>query len=186
MIVLVIIAVVAAILMPIISSAKRSAKVSTSIQKMRQLYAALEVYRLEHDGSDGTYDFYKLGLAPGRHFQDTLLGLRPSAWESPFPFDKTIFDSGPTTIPGWITYGPGFYDPMYLHGHTNIDYHTYLATYRQNAVVFIDPYCNPPGTHMRAPFVSKRALAILLSGEVVNRSRTGNAFLLHFYSDVPE
>ncbi|MCL6624524.1 MAG: hypothetical protein K6T17_07920 [Fimbriimonadales bacterium] len=87
-----------------------------------------------------------------------------------------------------ILYSPPAIDYPVREG-TNLNrlyYSEYIPRYRQNIVIAIDPYCNPPGTKMRAPLVFKRGLALLLSGQVVNRYAQGDAYFLQWWSDPPE
>jgi prepilin-type N-terminal cleavage/methylation domain-containing protein len=189
LVVLAIIAILAAILSPVYARVKRSGQITVSISRLRQMHHALSLYQIDSGGGgtalDSAQAYYEEGLPPKSYFDTTLFGFAPDFWISPCGYDATISSTGATFNPGWIDYVAPFYDPVNLTPTTNKPYHDYLQTYRQNAVVFVDPYCNEPGTVMSAPLTTKRALAVLLSGQIINRRKTGNAFLLHYYSEPP-
>lgn len=188
LIVITIIIVVVSIALPVIGKVRKSARITQSVSQMRQIYVAIEIYRSDYDGNEGSYTYKNLALPYHDYVLETKLGLSESVWQSPCGSDKTVFDTGPGGMLGWITYGPGTYDDRYVYpgSKSNPEYHTYLADYRQNAVLLLDYYCNEPGTNLQNPVTRKRALAILLSGKVVNTWRTGDAFYLQFYSDPPD
>jgi hypothetical protein len=110
----------------------------------------------------------------------------PNYWENDFVIRDTA--SLPFAPAGYISLVVGYYSPraIELSPGNWADYHDYIPRYRQNIVIAADPYCNPPGTNMMAQFVYKRGLALLLSGQVVNKYDMGNAFYLHWWSDPPE
>jgi prepilin-type N-terminal cleavage/methylation domain-containing protein len=179
LVVLAIVATLVAIMTPVLAGAKRSAKVASSIQKLKQLHASLEIYRQDNSGTSS--DYYGQGLAPLQYFWDTRFGFLSDGIQSPCGFDQTLFNTGPNTMPAWVSYTAPFFDPI----HHNPGMGHYLETYQDNAVVFVDCYCNPAGTSMRAPLQTKRGLAVTLGGTLVNRRKTGDGFLLQFYSDPP-
>lgn len=194
LVVVTIIAIVAALLFPVFSKAKLAALRRGSAEKMRSLYAVFETYRNDYGGSNAVYEYYKLGFPRGRYWEYTLWYLPYSAWESPCGEKdwSMVFDT-PAVRNGWISYAAAFYDPDTFRidesGRRSgnlVEYGNYLQEYRENAVIFADPFCNPPGTKMTAPLVKKRTIAMLLSGKIVDRERAGNAWRLQFWSDPPD
>lgn len=209
---LIIIAGLVAILVPVFNRVKRSIQIRSSVEKMKQIYVAIEIYRNDYGGVEN-YDhpksYYLLGLPTSNYWSSTLFGLPEEAWKSPCGKDETLWYSGWVNLNGWIDYASE-YEPKYFtrlscwhdSGPPNRDpnhydaddswsanyllYKDYLAKYRQNAVVLKDVFCNEPGTSMYNPYITKRALAILLSGQVVNRLKKGYAHYLFWYSDPPE
>jgi len=188
----------AGILMPVFNKAKRSAEIRSSIAKLHQLGVAVSLYRQDYGGEgfaryDAPNAYYGLALPTLRYYEYYRLdhyGADANFLPSPCGADRTIFESFKCGVIGWITYVAPQYEPALMQpGTGNLrDFHDYLATYRENAVLFIDPYCNPPGTIMGAPYIYKRGLSVLISGQVVNRYKMGNAmsFHLQWYSDPPE
>jgi prepilin-type N-terminal cleavage/methylation domain-containing protein len=183
-VVLAIVAVLVAILTPVLLSARQQGKITDSVSKVRQLYLSVQIYRSDWQGTDDyAGGFYEAGLPP-QNLGLPAIGLPASFYASPCGPDKTIHDTGPTLVDGYITYAAAFYDPAMLK-HPQSAYKNYLKTYRQNAVLFVDPYCNPAGTDMRKPGIEKRGIAVLLSGKIENRFRRGRASTLEWYSDPP-
>jgi type II secretory pathway pseudopilin PulG len=189
LITIVIMILLGALLYPSVVAAVKRSKVNTSVQRMRQLFVAIETYRDDYGGSDvfNSYrSFYTLGLpistSPG---YVRLVDVPPTTWESPCsgkPWDATICSSA--MLPGhcgYISYVSGLYEPEIIdeepharNGNRYL-YKDYIIVYQQNIALLVDPYCNLSGTHMSAPLTKKRGIALLLSGQVINRWATGNA-----------
>lgn len=191
-----VIAIVAAIMTPVVISARKSARIGASQLHLKQLWTAVQLYRNDYDGVDvfnDARDYYRLGLpTPDAHGQEPLVGVLDDygatreLWQSPCGDDQVIFETGPTFVRGRISYVPYFYAPTSLSSAGNAaDYGDYIRTYKENIVIFVDPYCNPTGTSMRAIRKEKRGIAILHSGEITNRVGQGNAFFLQWYSNPP-
>lgn len=179
MVVLAIVVVLVAIMTPVLSRAKRSAQISSSVQKLKQLHLALAVYQNDH--ASGGQDWTGRGLAPIRYYWNSQFGFGERGILTPCGYDKTLFESGPNTMPGWVSYVAPFYEPSY----NNPGLEKYLETYQENAVAFVDCYCNPAGTSMRDRPKVKRGIAVTLGGQLLNRERTGDGFVLQFYSEPP-
>ncbi|HWP30980.1 MAG TPA: type II secretion system protein [Fimbriimonadales bacterium] len=188
----------AGLLTPVFNRMKRSAEIRSSIAKLHQLGVAVSLYRTDYGGEgyaryDSPNAYYGLALPPLRYYEFYRLdhyGADANFLPSPCGADQTIFDTFRCGVIGWITYVAPEYEPALMKpGSGNLyEFHDYLATYRENAVLFIDPYCNPPGTIMGAPYIYKRGLSVLISGQVVNRYGMGYAGAdnLRWYSDPPE
>lgn len=187
LIVLAITALLVALITPVFFNAKQGAHIQSSISRMRQMWQGVEMYRRDYDGIDGAYDsFYALGLPTEYGFFSTLLGLRESFFYSPCGYDRVLFDSGINQRAGWITYTGPFFEPRILDLGANIAFRDYLATFREQTALFIDCYCNERGISLSSPLKPKRALAITISGQVINKFKKGDASLLQFYSDPPK
>lgn len=199
LVVLVIIALLTAVITPVLLRAKRQAQTTSATSNLRNYHVALELYRSNWDAKEvylSYMSFYDLGLPPYEGSEDRFLALlgpelaNLDKWMSPCGADQTIFD---TALPilnilGMISVCYGFYSPWTMtEGSGNLaDYEFYIPEYRENIVVFADPYCNSPNTVMSNPLIPKRGLAITLSGQLVNRIKKGNAAKLRFYSDKPD
>lgn len=191
LVVVLIIGLLTALLTPLLARARRSAEIQSSMGRLRQLYVGVEIYRQEYGGTDGNYESLAvLGLPNWDAWNKTLLGFDKKFLTSPCGYEETLYDTGPGQYPGFYCYGPAKYDPA-----TNIlggpglprhVYYGYLSKYRQNAVMWADAYCNPAGTDLRQRYASTRGLAVLLSGQMVNKYGPGGAGWLFFYSDPPE
>jgi prepilin-type N-terminal cleavage/methylation domain-containing protein len=198
LVVLAVIAIVAGLLTPVFLKVKQNARVATSVGHVKQLLGALMLYRQDYDGVDvfdGPQAYYRVGLPAAKTEFWPSEQLRPygatdEVWRPPCGFDAVIFD----TAPCWgelnrVCYTAAFYDPInMLPGSGNLsDLGDYLKTYRENSVVFVDPFCNPPGTKMWNPLITKRGIGGLLSGQVVNRYKKGRmgTLDLRWFSDPP-
>jgi hypothetical protein len=65
-------------------------------------------------------------------------------------------------------------------------YKDYLRTYRQNVVVLAEFYCNPLDKKIASEFVSRRGIALLLSGQIVNKYDQGDWNDLRWFSPPPD
>lgn len=198
LIVLAVIAIVAGLLTPVFMKVKQNARVATSVGNVKQLLSALMLYRQEYEGVDvfdGQRAYYRAGLPASKvglwpREQLSPYGATDEVWRPPCGFDMIIYD----TSPCWgefnqICYVSVFYDPInMLPGTGNLsDLGDYLQTYRENAVAFVDPYCNPPGTDFGNSDLAKRAIGGLLSGQVVNKFAKGRLIEmdLRWFSEPP-
>jgi hypothetical protein len=175
-------------LIPVLSSARRSSNIQTSLSNMRQLHQAMEIYRSNWSSSDSLLaprSLGDLGLPPASEFGPGLLGLSNSLFVSPCGPDETIHRSGLGGVNGYIFYAPSAYDPTYTANPNNV-HHGYLEKYGVNAALFVDQYCNAKGTNMMERTLQKRALAVLISGQAINRNAMGNAATLFWYSDLSQ
>lgn len=198
LIALVVLSLLVAVLYPAMAAAKQRAIIGTAVQRLRQIHIGIEIYRNEWDGSDvftSYRSFYTLGLpVPEDPGYVQLPGVSPEVWRSPCaskPADWMICAT--TGFPGLCgggivsyvahRYEPSIIDLPYADNANRSMYSDYLVTYRGNSVLVVDVHCNPPGTNMRAPFLKKRGLALLLNGSVVNKFAEGNAADLRWYSE---
>ncbi|MER3414562.1 MAG: hypothetical protein C4341_10140 [Armatimonadota bacterium] len=187
LIVLAIIAVVAALLTPVFMKVKQNARVASSVGNVKQLLGALMLYRQDYEGVDvfdGPNAYYRLGLPaasegrwrdPWASDQLAPYGASHDVWRPPCGFDHFIYGwtcAGELNV---ICYVADFYDPAAMKPGTGnlTDLHDYLSRYRSNAVVFLDPFCNPPGTQVQLARTWKRGIAGLLSGQVINKYGRG-------------
>ena len=180
---------ITALLTPVIARARRSSQIASSVSNLKQLYVSLQIYRTENDGVDGVYDYYALALPTRNYFNYFWHAKDRKLWPSPCGYvPLRIAAPGVMGVQGEIYYASPTYDPELFRTGSNLDLKDYLQTYKDNAVVLIDIYCNDAEIDtyaMRAPFIKKRALAALLSGQIVNKIKEGNALSLPFYSDLP-
>lgn len=95
---------------------------------------------------------------------------------------------------GYIRMVAHMYDPLVMlqpvegGGFTAnwILYKDYLPQYRENAVVMAEFYCNRMDIRPNSPYVSKRGIALLLSGQIVNKYDQGNWNNLRWFSAPPD
>lgn len=201
LVVLAIIAMLTALLYPVFGNLKRQMKVFTSMRQLRDIHVGVELYRHEYGGADvftSYKSFYTLAIPLPEMtlpFNPHLPGIdhRSNTWVSPCGHRNPLLaDPNLTTFAGfhgWIQYTALMYDPRFLDGpgrDLRSDYLDYIPRYRSNTVLAVDTNCNPRGTRMGAPLTRKRGIALLLSGQVVNKYATGDATRLGWYSDAPD
>lgn len=206
LVILAIIAMLTALVYPVLGDLKRKMKVFTSMRQLRDIHVGVELYRHEYGGVDvfqSYRSFYTLAIPLPEMtlpFNPHLPGIdhRSNTWVSPCgnrnPLEADQELSRSAMFPGfhgWISYVAGKYDPRLIEinvpGNGNrLYYMNYIPTYRENIVLAVDIYCNPPGTRMMAPLTRKRGIALLLSGQVVNKYAPGDASRLEWYSDPPD
>lgn len=210
LIVVLIIGMLAAMLYPVFESLKMKMKVVGTVQRMKQFHIALQMYRQDWGGADVFTSFrsyYTVGLPP--NIRETgipeyvwmpvdpmLPGIRPEDWIgpcSPGPMQiPESFDSGVQYggARGHLRMVAHMYDPLVMlkpvegGGFTAnwLLYKDYLPQYRENAVVLAEFYCNRLDTKTLSPYVSRRGIALLLSGQVVNKYDQGNWNDLRWFS----
>ncbi len=206
LIVLAIIAILSYLLFPLFLKVKRQVQIYSSVSKLRQIHLAIENYRQAWDGADvftSYRSYYRLGLPvvpdhrqdpkkPWEYFTDTtwrdwLSGCASTDLEENLVVLQEHYLASPITIvpPGFIGYVAPDYDPPMVE-NVSPNYLNYLPTYRQNIVLAVDPYCNPPGLSLASPLVSKRGISLLLSGQIVNKYAPGYMKDLKWWSDPPE
>ncbi len=210
LIVVAIIGMLAVMLYPVFGNLKMRMKVVGTIQRLHQFNTALQIYRQEWNGAD-VFDSYKsyytIGLPPNirttgnpqylwEPVDPMLPGIRPEDWlgpcspglgKTPEKYDDGVQYGGAT---GHLRMVAHMYDPLVMlkpvegGGFTAnwLLYKDYLPQYRQNAVVMAEFYCNPLDTEVRSPFVSRRGIALLLSGQVVNKYARGDWNDLRWFS----
>lgn len=182
LVVLVIVAILTGILIPVMAKVKRNAQINESVSRLQQLWSAVELYRNEWDGSNTNFNsLAALGLPERSYWFSTWMGFDRKFVDSPCGYDEEHYYSAGYGVKGVYLYAP----PMYNPGTKNHRYEKYLPTYRENAVLFADIYCNPPGANLLEAETMKRGLAVLLSGQSINKFSTGS-LSLYFFSDPPE
>lgn len=182
LIVIAIILAVAAIAMPVFSSVKASGRIAKSASNLRQLYQSLELYRSDYGGIDDANSTSGLGMPTDRVYMLNRWGTAGAAWRSPCQSSPKVMKASLTRMRGEITYAVPFYEDETLASGGNPHYRDYLASYRMNAVAFYDGYCTGDETAAKNLYLKKRALSVLLSGQLVNRMRFGRLDYLDFYS----
>lgn len=183
-VVVAIVALLGAILTPVFARAKDRAQVTESVQKMKQCHLALQLYRDQWDGDDTSGDFFQMGLWQGWDMSQNwwdFVGLKEDFVASPC---KRAYE-GTVMSRAWnqITYAPEFYSKWAERNGNNVGY---LKRYRGRALAFMDTYCTEPPLEQTNPYRTKRFLAVLLNGELVNKRRPGSMLVLENWSDPPE
>ncbi len=211
LIVVLIIGMLAAMLYPVFESLKMKMRVVGTVQRMKQFHVALQMYRQDWGGADvfaSWRSFSVLGLPAASlsdptwmHLTPPLPGVSRRDWIGPCGFDV---DRNPSSGPGgWfdrryiyprhggcISYAASLYAPAVMEDQDRASnyglYWDYIPTYRDHIVIIAEFYCNPPNVDLMNSNVRKRGIALLLSGQVVNRNDVGSILDLRWFSDPPD
>ncbi|MFY9234966.1 MAG: prepilin-type N-terminal cleavage/methylation domain-containing protein [Fimbriimonadaceae bacterium] len=172
--VLAIIALITAITMPVFVRAKMSAKITTSISQLRQLYVITALYRSDHDG-DGVYgDSGSMGLP---QFPITEESLKS------YPLTEELMTSPCSCHPDTNLGGPcGTNWNIHLVWAYESQWPGWATKFREGTPLFWDPHCNDRSTRLYNLYAMKRGNAVLLSGTAISRVGTGDLFNPSFYS----
>ncbi|QYK56513.1 MAG: hypothetical protein KF733_03315 [Fimbriimonadaceae bacterium] len=180
---LTIILVLASVMYPIMSGAKRGAAIGTSVQNLRQLYVTTKLYAGDYDGDENAFhSSYAMGLPPETYWLPEGVKKHWDILKSPCGGNQYIADFTQARINGAITYAYVLYEAKWLE-RPGLNEWTkgHAMEYRENAVMYFDIFCNG-NEDIASPYVPKRVLSVLLSGQIVNRTRTGNPMLLDLYA----
>lgn len=126
-------------------------------------------------------------VLPGIRPQDWLGPCAPISVGLPDQFENGLLYGGVT---GHLRLVAQMYDPLVMlkpgeDGGFTANWHlykNYLTEYRQNAVVLAEFYCNRLDILPGSRYVSKRGIALLLSGQVVNKYDQGDWKDLRWFS----
>lgn len=162
--VIAIIAVLAALLMPVLASAMRASKETVAISNVKQLHLAFSLYRSEYDGDVRYGKASEMGLpdmtriytgAPWR-----LLPGTEKLWASPC---GQHVDTTKAETAG-----------------TNLDYHasdiedetwaSYAQRRQEEAVLVYDLNCSAPDAILHSPYMLKKVIGVRLNGSLVRRT----------------
>ena len=173
-----IILIVVAVSFPVFLSAKKKTGEVVTINNLRQLYVALEIYRTDYDGQ-GVY---------GHH---AAMGL-PNAWDASnegWGFNVTslqVLYSGCMSHP---SFGPEFsgrkggisynvYDDEKLDDHP---FEYYALKQESSLVVFQDDHCADPKIDIFDDASPKTLIGITISGSIRKETHTGIPFYLSWW-----
>lgn len=162
-----IIAIVFAITAPVFQYARESARITSAVSYMHQIGKAIAIYRSDWEEGGGYTTAHQLGLPTYEYVRDTALGLSSPPLASPCGYRAGIgFDNS--------RHAP---DYVWTYSLTDTEWwqRRILEKYRENTLLVFDPRCNPSGTDWNSPYAEKRAIGLLLSGQVINRRKAGLA-----------
>lgn len=162
-----IIAIIFAIVTPVLHSARDTARVSSAVSYMHQIGKAITIYRADWD-TNSYQDMYQAGLPPHSYRLKTSLGLSSKILVSPCGYRPGIGWDNADNLAEYVW----AYD-IYRSGPLDAD--KILQKYQESALIVMDPRCNPSGTDWNNPYAEKRAIGLLLNGQVINRRKAGLA-----------
>lgn len=157
-----VILILTAITVPVMSSAKRSAKVTATTVRLRNQWIALSLYRAEYD-SDGRYGTSpEMGLP---EFEVRNMAVIDHTWPPPCGIHPDLW------VNFWV---------RCFCGHEGMSEEELNAAlpkcrarisadsnlYRENWILLIDDNCSDPDVKLRNVYQRKRAVGVFLSGQV--------------------
>lgn len=166
-----VVAVVVAVLLPVVRTARESAQRTVSMSNLRQIYAGLALYSPDFDaGVYGTAP--NMGLPPTLQALGQTENLPPSMFRSGCPSLRAPtmrealfrqmwhFDNDPTQE-NWLTYADRYQGDSVLVGDINCDFRDHF-------------YANP--------FFAHRGIALYQDGHVATIIRMGSTFPYEWWS----
>lgn len=168
LVVIAILLVLAAIISPHLGTARRSAQIQSSLGRLRQNYLAIKLYQSEQD-ANVTYGHYEdMGLPGFMDINHWSYGVgQPS-----YPRAMFLSACGPhhsNGALGFTYWFPGSRWPEQV------------ALYQEDMILVSDLNCTDPGNDIYNPYDRTRALGVLLSGQLINRVRTGDSKRVEFF-----
>jgi prepilin-type N-terminal cleavage/methylation domain-containing protein len=152
-----IIAVLAAVTYPVITHAKAEALITKDITKLRNCQLAVSLYRSDNE----QLSILPLGLPS--------MGDVAAAWKRASFYGTNENDWNSAC--GWhpSSDSPGFV----LFGSKDEEARRYYDQHGDASILLVDLNCNEARVNLRAPFVNKRALGVLVNGTAVRRVHAG-------------
>lgn len=159
-----------AITVPIMSSAKRSAKVTATMVRLRNQWVALSLYRSDYEG-DGRYGTSpEMGLPK---FQTRSMAVIDQTWPPPCGVHPDLW------VSFWVRCFCG------QDGMSEEELKAVLPKcreriaeesniYRENWILLIEDNCSDPEVKLKNDYQRKRAVGVFLSGQVKLRVGIGD------------
>jgi len=156
-----IIAIVAAILLPVFRNAKHSAHITASISSLHQMHTALMLYQTAQGSSAQSGSLPEMGLPSGDQAYESL-HIPLAVWQSPCGLN-----------PSWAP-GPVKVQYEYFAQTSQTHWDEAIRSYQDNVVMFVDMNCAEHGEPLRSDFILHRGLGVRLSGALLNLHKQGN------------
>lgn len=157
-----IIGILVAILLPVLTAAKRHALISVSLGRLHQFHLALKMYQADYDG-DGRYGSpAEMGFPPQRWLTLNRFDMPLDMWASPCGQNPQLF---PRPFRVQYLFFPYEFEERRIPGMA--------LKYRENLPTFIDMNCSDDYEPLDNPLLRHHGLGILLSGELRNLNKPG-------------
>jgi type II secretory pathway pseudopilin PulG len=165
MVVVAIVTLLATILSPVLWRIKHSANVLGSTARLHQLGVSVRLYQTDYElqGAD------VFALPPFQFVYTDFFGLGREFFVSPCGYKDGIEDNQMRLS---YQYWGGFETNQPL-----------FEKYGERSVLFSDPHCNESADQWKSRYQSKRGLAVLYSGAVVNKFKTGDPSQMGWWSE---
>lgn len=161
---------IAALIFPVIVSAKNRANEAACASKLHQQFQAIKLYQDTYEG-------------PPIYGNSDLMGLPPST--------GTLLQEGTVSMDTLTCSGRPFeagsravYASMWLAApgeEFSREWEAYCSVHKEQSALIVDPNHDRATTPRLSPFSTHRATAILLSGSLQTRSKKGVATTFEFW-----
>lgn len=178
LIVAAIIAIIAALLYPVILRAKISGKQSNSLAKLKQLHLIAKLYQADYGGSGVYGEPSQAGLPV--YGPEPGLGLMYAF--KPYGFTPQLVLSPCGCQPTNVCSDEHQIDLAWAYRW----WRTESPRYQELTPLFWDLNCNDLSVNLRNPVVSKFGAAVLLGGSVRQRRSSGDPFGIEFFVNESE
>lgn len=172
--VIAIIAVLVAILVPVIVEAKNAARRTTGIANFKQLYLAFSMYRTDYNGDAVYGKASSMGLPDHWHFYQRQGYLAVSdnedLWQSPCGVHPEF--AGQT-------------DPKYVYYPSNLrtmQWEDYVLTHGDNTVFLVDKNCVDHSVPIEAQYFIKPLIGLRLNGQATLKRVRGETISLAIWN----
>ncbi len=167
--VLAIVAVLCAILWPVAASAKQSAKVASSVSRLRQIHLAAVLYQQDWGARHDYGTAEDMGLPSLSQIGENRLGLSLEFWHSPCsdtrPSDPRLdYTWAPDEVEEWVEF---------------------VSRLKEKALLSTDMTCNERDLPADSRWVRRRGLGVTFGGSLIRRFRDGDFRDPQWWSDAP-
>lgn len=168
-VVVVIVAILVAILVPVASRSIASAQISDSNQRLKQMHLAVELYRIDYEGTASYSHPYEYGLPTGYYVFTSYLGLGQEFFQTPCGDKSGII--GKISGTSEVNTSGSTYAYFISHFKQTV---AHFQKHGPDAIMFVDLHCNPGGIDWRNNYESKRGLGVTVGGRLVNFYKMGD------------
>jgi prepilin-type N-terminal cleavage/methylation domain-containing protein len=164
---------VAALLFPVFSRAKQSAKETAVVENLRQWHHALTIYRTTHDGDAVYGTVQQMGLPDAEQWAWTAVGQPKAMLKSPCGRHPNL---------GWndlrwdLNYGQAMDPDRWVER---------VHLYRENHYLVADMNCTDSTVYIPNQYEKKRGFAVLLGGRLSRQHKTWIHLDPAWWAEVP-
>jgi len=174
LIVITILAVMTSILTPVFQKANRSARVVSTLSRLKQVHMAVMLYQIDTGKSAEYGPKDAMGL-PSRTELNRWIHDPGASYKYPIEMFLSACGAHPSDTTGGFTYWPG--------GDTaHAQWAKLVTLYQDNMILFHDLNCTDPDVDIYNRYDAKRGLGVLLSGQLVNFVKVGDCKSIDFWT----
>lgn len=175
-----IVAVLTGLIFPAFRAVRRSAQVTSSVQQLHQIQIACTLYQQDWDGVGRYGSASDMGLPSN----ELLFAGQPHRTVLQVSID--LFKSPCGSHPGMGgDRGAPAYGYWYLPSDSWTAFRERSVLWLENTPLVLDQNCNDHDIPLRNPYLPRRGLGVLLSGQLINRVKAGDLDDWTWWSDPP-